>query len=425
MNHLQRKTLAALPSTKQDWLCIIGRMPGWIQRSTASNPWRPAVCCIVDRKTDEMLYVGVGQRTDTLAQTATRTIVGAITASFSENIRIVSAVSHKPTPGRPASIEFTHEEVRQKIKPNLDAVGIHSTCAPHLDSITEVMRGMATASGEVARPGIMSTLRGDIFATRRYFAAADAFFRAKSWRFVGNDHVIEVRYPPTADPLWAVIMGNGSGEFGIAVYDSLDVVNHLAAKDVPGPMLHIDHEVFALIFGMPFESTAHEDLDFIEQFSLPIHSYTAYPAMIRVRVRDGKTEHLQPTQEEVHIAVALAQALPEFVSSPVHMAANEGYPKPAEATLLLPEDDLHGSIHLKFPPEGLAFQPPMHGDEGENDDDVDDDFLQNITPEDLMRAMEALLNMSARAKGSTTAGKPKSTKKAAKQPAKKLPKPKK
>ncbi len=425
MNHSQRKALTALPSTEQDWLCIIGRMPGWVQRSTLTNPWRPAVCFIVDRRTDEVLYVGIGQHKDTLAQSVTRTLVNVMMADFSDEIRATAAVLHKPAPGKPASIEFTHDEVYQKLKPNLDAVGIRSTCAPHLGRITEIMRGMATSTGQQASPGILSTLQGDIFAVQRYFALVAAFHRAAPWNFVGNDHVIEVRYPPTSDPFWVVVMGIGGEEFGIALYDSIDIINRLSQKNAPVLFRSVDHEAFALSFNLPFEGACFEDLDLIEQFGLPIDSDEAFPGLVRARTRNGKVELLQTTQQEAQRIMALVQVLPEFISSPVHMAAEDGYPKPAEATLLLPEDDSHGSIHLKFPPEGLAFRPPMHGDENEEDDDFNSDFPLDISPDDLIRALESLMGMSAKKKPKPTAGKPKSAKKSTKKPVKKLPKPKK
>jgi hypothetical protein len=52
------------------------------------------------------------------------------------------------------------------------------------------------------------------------------------------------------------------------------------------------------------------------------------------------------------------------------------YPQLAQATLLLPDVDSHGSIHLKFPPDGPTFQSSMRRDEGDDEDEMDRDVLR-------------------------------------------------
>lgn len=385
MNHAQRKALAALPSHGQNWLCIVGRTPNWVQDHARSEPWRPAMCIILDIDNDKMLHVGLGSRNDTPARVVTRTLVEAMTDKRPSEAGMPEAESEPLTPGRPQSIEFTRDEVHRALKVDLDKLGVSSSYAPRVALVRALLRDMAAFSEEPAEPGILSILQDDVLAAQRFFAAMAAYHKAAPWELVANAHVIEVRYPPTARPFWVVILGNGGEEFGLAIYESLDVVNRMFG-DRPADMRRIDHQAISVLFGDPYDGAPTEDLDAIEQFGFPVNASDAYPMLLSVRIKGGEVERLEPSTQDVDRFVALAQVLPEFVQSDVHMAAEEAYPKPAQATLMLPDGDPHASIQLKFPPDGLTFRPPMRGDE-DDDDDLDWDDGVKFSEDDLLRAL--------------------------------------
>ena len=376
MNYSQRIALAELPANDQRWLCVVGRAPDWIQHSIYHQPWRPAICFVVDLQTDLVLHFGLGERKDTLARLASRTLVEAMTAVDLHKNPEFRTASDSLKPGRPASIEFTHEAVQLKLQKDLKVLGIRSTCVPHVARIQALMQEMAGISGQKVEPGVLTQLQGDISSLRRYFAAAASIHDAAPWQFLADNHVIEVRYPPTAEPFWVSLTGIDDEQCSLTIYDSLDVVNYAFAKNAPRLSRADDHQVCMLVFGAPFEYTYFEDLDLIEQFDFPVDGYEAFPMICRVRVEDDARLRLPSTVQDVERVIALAQALPEFVTSEVNMAAQEDeYPKPADATLMLPEGDPHGSIRLTFPPAGLTFRPPMYADPRDDDFDLDDSDL--------------------------------------------------
>jgi hypothetical protein len=398
MNHTQRKILAELPSNGQHWLCITRRIPGWIQNRSYDVPWRPVLCCILDLQADVILHFGMGKsRADTPAKVASRTLFEAMTAEGTQTKSSPRVLLNRLTPSRPASIEFTFDAVHRFLKSHMDALGIQSSFAPHVMRVNEIMNSMAAASGQTMETGVLSLLRGDIFATQRFFALAAEFHRAALWRYLGNAHVIEVRYPATAEPFWVVTMGRGGEEFGLATYDSLDFVNQMFTDDHPAFLEDIDREMVSLSYSMPYDGVSTEDLDIIEQFGFAVDGENGYPALIHGRIERGEATRMPFTLQDLERMTALMQVLPEFASSEKYMAAKEeSWPKPADATLTLPEDDAHGSIRLTFPPAGISFQPLMYGDPVEDEDEFEDlDDAEAPSLEDVLAMLESLMKHSA------------------------------
>ncbi len=413
MNAKQRKILAGLTSNGQRWLCISNRVPNWVQDSARSEPWRPTMCIVLDLDADQILHFQLGKRKDSHAQVAMRTLVETMTTEFARPDVLDEQAMVTLIPGRPAHIDFTRDETHRALKVELDALGIASHYTPNVAGVNAMMRDMAGFSDNRVEPGIMTTLSGNVIQAQRFFAAAARFYAAAPWEIVANAHVIEVRYPPAADPFWAVIMGNGGEAFGIALYESLSVVNRMFDNG-PGGGREVDQLAVSVMYGLPYDGATSEDLDAIEQFGFPVADYDAYPMILHMRQADKEATLLPPTAQQVERFAALFQSLPEFVTSETHMDAESQFPKAADATLLLPEDDPHGQISLKFPPTGLTFRPPMLGDEDQDGAPwIDDGTPPSI--DDLLTVLSSLFGEPPKAR--STAGA--KHKPAAKKPVKK------
>jgi hypothetical protein len=261
-----------------------------------------------------------------------------------------------------------------------------------------MQRKLGEASGNSVDDGIMLLLEYDDDKARTFFAAAAEFHRAAPWRFVKHQHVIEVRYPPTAEPFWVGTVNDGNVA-GLMISDSLDVINRVFTGDGSAAK-SMAYDVTSFGFALPHYGVSCEDLDAIEKLGLAVDGEDGFPLLLRARVDAANNDFdRQPASpRDLERVAALVQALHEFMLSDVHMAAKEdSWPKLADATLMLPAGDPHGSIRLTFPPAGITFQPPMYGDPREDEDEFDEEearaFIKMMTELESLQEQFAALTV--------------------------------
>jgi hypothetical protein len=254
--------------------------------------------------------------------------------------------------GRPARVVCSEPELAEAIASGLERQGIACAFAetPELReavaSLEEHLQGERLLPGLLDTPGVTPQQVGHLFA-----AAAD-YYRAAPWRFVSDEHPIAVRFPAEgARARYAVVMGSGGIEFGLAVYRSLE---HLAAaySGIPAEVLVDAFDQEAITYGK-VQDLPFSDLDALERYEWEVAGPNAYPLpLLFTRGRDVR----RPSQEDLSWYEATLRAIPRFVTEYLRTAS--GRVRRAEATLQVPLGDGETAVYLRHPPDQRTR--PLH-----------------------------------------------------------------
>ncbi len=380
MNAKQRSTLQALPTSENVWLCVVRRMPAWVNDGHA-KPSRPLLVMIIDVADGTIVGDNVVATGKSLQTIVDQTLQSAM---------LSPKVSGK-MPSRPVGIVFERADVLATQQEELQALGIGTQLEPVMPEVDNLLREMAESIGKGPPiSGVIELLAHDLDATRRFFADAAEFYRRAPWQAVFNAHVIEVRFPAQALPQWVVIMGNGGEEFGIALYKSLDALNAQFSDDQVAYLASGSTQT-AVTFNKPWDGASFADLDAIEMHGFEIAGEPAYPMLLSMILK-GKPKMVPAARADLDTLQALLHVLPDFVLSSQHMDAGKQLPIPAATTVSLAEGYAAPSMALTFPAPGLTNRPPMRGDDAPSAYHPD-----NIPPElaDAFRELEQILGSRA------------------------------
>jgi hypothetical protein len=143
-------------------------------------------------------------------------------------------------------------------------------------------------------------------------------------------------------------MGHGGQTYGLAIYNSTDVLRETYAGTPPDQL--IGRETWtALLFGEAIE-TPFDDLDAIEAHGWPIAGKYAYPLPLRTGLSERPT---RPGKSDLLRLEAALLAIPRFVQK--HTRADAELPRPAEETLAITMADGEDRIHLRYPVPGFEM----------------------------------------------------------------------
>lgn len=351
MNAKQLSKLQALPASENIWLCVVRRMPAWVDEGR-SKPTRPLLVLVIDVADGTIMSDNTAATGKSLQTIVSQTLQAAMQTP---------RVSDKAA-CRPVGVVFERADVLATQQADIQALGIGTQLEPVMPEVDALLHEMAASIGQ-REPitAVIELLEHDLDATQRFFAAAAEFYRRAPWATVFNAHVIEVRTPPEAAPQWAVIMGNGGEEFGVALYKSLDALNAQFTEDQEA-YLESGSTQAAVTFNLPWNGTPFADLDAIEMHGFEIAAESAYPMLLRM-IMDDRPHMVPVERDDLDTLQALLHVLPDFVQSPQQMDARTHLPKPAAATLPLPEGFATSAIALTFPAPGLIVRPPMRGED--------------------------------------------------------------
>jgi hypothetical protein len=353
MAHPLLAKVAGLPQITATWHVTVRRAPAWI---TPKNkpPYRPFLTLILDANTDRIR----GSKTEENRPTV-EIVLNALANAMA------NPVPGGGKRGRPTRILLDDAGLVQELQPRLAEIGVR--CEYHAASslVTNALREMdATMNRRPPQPGLLSVKGVTLPLVAELFQAAADFHVEAPWRWLDNLAPLELHYPAEGPARYAVIMGSGGEEFGLALYQSLDDLRFQYQTQDP-KQLFKKISSLSLTFGEPM-LLSFEDLDAIEEHDWPVADPRAYPLVMKV-VPPGK--FVSPNAAEVALLAAVLRALPGFVTEALR--ADRGVPAAAEATYPLP--NVHGKdqIRLCFPVDLIEIWSPGHGK-------VDEKELQDL-----------------------------------------------
>lgn len=271
-----------------------------------------------------------------------------------EVINALAKAMRYPAPGaggkrRPTAIHMDDEALVEALAPKLQEVGVRCKYRHTLHEAEYAFSEMERFMGdEEPIPGLLEVPGVTPFMAEGLFEAAAYFYREAPWRWLDDGHPIEMRYPVDSEPRYAVVMGHGGQTYGLALYNSTEILRKTYAGTPPDQLIGQD-EWIALLFGEAIEMS-FDDLDAIEKYDWAVAGQKGYPLILQV-TRSGQP--IRPGKSELLRLEAALLAVPRFVED--QMAADEDYPRPAEKTLTVAMADGEDDIHLRYPVPGFGM----------------------------------------------------------------------
>lgn len=326
-----------LPQRRDTWECAIRRARIWVTPPDRS-PYRPYIILTASR---------------------TGMIVGTdITENPPSPDEVLNALAKAmlyPAPGagtrrRPTAVYVDDDPLAAALRPQLEELDISCGFRHSLREADRALRSFERHMEQGTMPSLVENPGVTRAMVRAFLEAAAFFYREAPWQWIADSQPVEVRHPLESQPRYAVVMGQGEVAYGLALYDSKDVLHETYAGSPEDET--VGGETWTvLLFGdevdVPFD-----DLDAIEAYGWPIAGPHAYPLVLRAGDPD-RPEH--PSTSDLLRLEAALRTLPRFVRS--HMRAYEGLPQPAEATFSIEIAGAEDRISLRYPVPG--FETPL------------------------------------------------------------------
>lgn len=329
-----------LPRLPETWYVAVRRLRTWVAPPD-EEPWRPLILLIFNQ--NKRLI----QNMDMLAAPPTPEQV----------VEMLLVAMHKPPQGthqkphRPRRLVFDDPDLVASIAPTIATLAIEVTEQEHVELLDDVVQDLETHLREGAPdiPGLLSVPGVTQELAAGVFSAAAMFYRAAPWAQLANAHVLAVRVPWEQQARFALVLGNGGVEYGLAVYRRWDDVERVfQVADHPVEMIPPDgaHSLlFSEITLLPFD-----DLDALEQWGWEVADSMAYP-LTMVYTPTGEVE--RPSAADLRWYEAALLAIPPFVRD--HLRPDkQGDFQPAEATVSAVTHSGPVVVHIKYPAGTLA-----------------------------------------------------------------------
>jgi len=337
------KKVRSLRKTEETWQGTARLARVWITpRNQAS--YRPYMIAFIEQDQDRVIRTQMVETQptpervfDDLIKAMTRPTLGA------------------GRPRRPARLLLDDAELVEALAPRLTELEIRCEYRHTLPLMNNALLEMEAymnkrepIPGLLKIPGVTPHLVGGLYK------AAAFYYRQAPWRWISDAFPIEVRYPPTGKPRYAVVMGQAGETFGLAAYNSTDDLRLLYSGIAPEKTIGRIGWT-SLVFEEAL-ATSFDDLDDIAKYGWPVVSESAYPIPIKV-TQTG--DYTIPSKSELLWFEAAMLAIPSFVRD--EMQADRGLPRPAEATLSVAVADGEIDIYLRYPAPGFGPTPEPDG----------------------------------------------------------------
>jgi tetratricopeptide (TPR) repeat protein len=258
--------------------------------------------------------------------------------------------------------------------------------------LEEHLRGGPEHPGYLSVAGVTPELVG------AFFQAAAGFYRAAPWVQLNNYQVLALRHPAEQDYRYAIVMGQGGVEYGLAVYSRWADVERQFLND-ENPLETIPKRGLHSFFYDTIDKVPFDDLEAIEKFGWELAAPKAYPIAIIV---EAKGEPRRPSRGDLLWYEAALRSIPLVVRDYLKPNGRGDY-EPVESTVEVATHSGTIPVAIKYPAGEipLAEQPAQEPqwEEGEGEDEE--------VPHLDRRAMEgAMFQLTQQFGGETTGGDP-------------------
>lgn len=360
--------LSQLPRLPQTWFIATAQLRAWIAPPN-ETPYRPYLILIVSAEEGTVRGSNI-----TPQPPPPRQVWDAL-----------AQVMQHPAPnsgkrGVPQRIVISDPALAEAILPFFADAQLEMDVyeQPLPDEVMEIVRDLENRmrGGIPERPALLSVPDVTPELLRGFYAAAADYYRAAPWVHLNNYQVIALRHPAEKEYRYAMSMGQGGIEYGLATYLRWsDVVRQFTEDENPMTMLPAGglHSLFFdNITKVPWD-----DLDAIQKYEFEIASPEAYPIPI---IAESVERMRRPSRQDLLWYEAALRAIPMLVRDYLKPNGRGDY-APFETTLDVPTHAGTISVAVTYPAGEipLAAQPAQQLDWSEPADDEPPAFDRRVT----------------------------------------------
>jgi tetratricopeptide (TPR) repeat protein len=289
--------LAALPQAPGEiWQAVMQQLPVWIQ--IAGEPIRPWVCLVADTSSEALL--------------ATEIEMDEPTDDF-----LLKGVWHamcSPAVGeahRPATIHVATDRQRESIKQKLEPFDIQCVQKAVPVQLRQLIDGLSThLGGGQQRKAMVHSPGVTLAQVGSFFEAAASFYRARPWRKIPGDTIIQIACDRfDSGPWYAVVMGQSGMEQGLALYEDIQLLRILLTGQLSDEESGRRTSAISVTYGEKFD-VAPQDLDEVAKHGWSVAGPEAYPCVLRVN--PGMAVRT-PLKWELELLEGCLRTIPDFL----------------------------------------------------------------------------------------------------------------
>ncbi|MCP4199653.1 MAG: hypothetical protein GY762_21115 [Proteobacteria bacterium] len=247
---------------------------------------------------------------------------------------------------RPKVIYLDNPDYVTDLAPQLASVEVRCEHRRSLPLIKDALYSMEMSMnrGEEAIPGVVAVPSVTLPLIGHLYELAADFYRATPWRWLNDNHPLEIRYPPDASPRYVVVMGSGGEVFGLAVYDTLADLQMMYRSDL-SPQQTTRMASWLVLFFEEAIAMSFDDLDALAKYDWPVAAENAYPVFGRT-TRAG--EIVQPTKADAFWIEGVLASITAFLSRHKRVL-HPTVVKPVEVTLPVTTISDQAQVYLRLP----------------------------------------------------------------------------
>jgi tetratricopeptide (TPR) repeat protein len=291
-----KERLKRVPKVDDTWQAGFRRFPKWVESDgDRMLPW-----VVLVASPDSGLVV------------TTKLIVEEPTADLLWDI-VAEAIRQpaKKRSHRPGRLQVESDVRWNELRPHLGEIGIELETSRELELLDETFEDLKQYMTEDEAPGLLDMPRMTPEIVGRFFKASAAFYRKAPWRLIGDENAIEVECDRfQSGPWYAVIMGQSGITLGLVLYEDLDVLKALWAKDLPDRESARRSVALAVTFDSKLSLSA-KDFDAAQRYGWDVAGPEAYPLVYRKE--PGMTVR-PPLSWELVLLEGCLQAIPDFAA---------------------------------------------------------------------------------------------------------------
>jgi len=291
-----KERLKRVPKVDNTWLAGFRQFPKWVESDGERVlPW---VVLVVNRDS------GLVVTTKLVTEEPTTDLLWD---ELAEAIRRPS----KAQPYRPTRIQVEPNVRWNELRPHLGEIGIELETTRELELLDVTFEDLKQYMTEDEAPGLLDMPRVTPEIVGRFFKASADFYRKAPWRLLGDENAIKVECDKfQSGPWYAVIMGQSGITLGLVLYEDLDVLKALWAKDFPDRESARRSVALAVTFDSKLNLNA-KDFDAVQRYGWDVAGPEAYPLVYRKE--PGMTIR-SPLSWELVLLEGCLQAIPDFTS---------------------------------------------------------------------------------------------------------------
>ncbi|OHB63245.1 MAG: hypothetical protein A2Y76_09770 [Planctomycetes bacterium RBG_13_60_9] len=291
--NFQVERLRRLPqSPGETWQGGVFKMLTWVLGEEDERPVRPWITAWISLKT-RLIHMSAPRTEETDGfEVALQAL-----ADFASNEQLAGY--------RPTKLQVKDPALAEYLREMLAELEVEVELRDRLVVLEQVLLDMAQKmTKRPLLPGALDVKGVTVDVVRAFADAAAEFHRAKPWRYLSSDDLIEIESPLVeAGMRYATVLGAGGSTFGLGFYQSRNEIGALLRN--PHANLTQFGQRWSVLY-VPISDLPFGDVDLWEDQDLPVADEDAYPLAICF---DSRGKHRRPGPEVLAFFEGLLRAL--------------------------------------------------------------------------------------------------------------------